>query len=135
MTKNRLYLILGLSCAVGYGWLFLVRYLMMRDDGLTLCFLKWTFGIPCPSCGSTRAVMLASQGNFLQAIQTNPLGLILAAWMVIIPIWIAIDLIRGEDSLYRFYRKFEQTVRIRWIAVLLIALILANWIWNIAKGI
>jgi hypothetical protein len=55
--------------------------------------------------------------------------------MVIIPIWIAIDLIRGEDSLYRFYRKFEQTVRIRWIAVLLIALILANWIWNIAKGI
>lgn len=55
--------------------------------------------------------------------------------MVIVPVWLLYDVISKKDTLYSNYRKFENTIKIRWVAIVLILLILANWIWNIQKGL
>ena len=70
-----------------------------------------------------------------EALLLNPLGIIMGSLMVILPVWLLYDLVTRKDTLYGNYQKFENTVRIRWVAIVLMLLIMANWIWNIQKGL
>ena len=42
------------------------------------CMFRRVTGHPCPTCGSTRMVLAAAQGRFLEAAAYNPLMLSLA---------------------------------------------------------
>ena len=55
--------------------------------------------------------------------------------MLILPFWVIYDVLAKKDTLYLNYRKFENTVRMRWVAIVLAILIISNWIWNIQKGL
>jgi hypothetical protein len=72
-------------------------------------------------------------GEWIEALYYNPLGILLAALMVTIPVWIAADLLLGTSSLLRVYRLTEQKLQSRPIAVTAILAIIANWIWNFVK--
>jgi hypothetical protein len=63
----------------------------------------------------------------------NPFGILSAAILLAVPVWLIYDLISKKQTLLDFYKKAEQTMSIRWIAILLVALVLANWMWNIYK--
>lgn len=135
MTRNRLYLLLGLGILAGYGWIVWFLYHGIPDNNFTPCIFKNVTGIACPSCGSTRSVLLLSHGNFTDALLTNPLGVFMAAIMLIAPFWLLYDVTLKKDILYTSYKKFEKIVRIKWVAITLIILILINWAWNIQKGL
>ncbi len=126
-------LIAGLA---GFVWL----GLHMQKDGLpadhvyTVCLIKQTTGVACPGCGNTRAMVSALHGDFEKAILFNPIGLLLLIVMVVTPLWIIIDLLSRNQSFYRFYIRTEQFLQKKTVAIPLIILILANWIWNIWKG-
>jgi hypothetical protein len=137
LKKNRLYLLfLGLSLA-GYGLLALKLYTgFLQDDRYSICLFKSVTGLPCPSCGTTRSVVLLLHGYILQSILLNPFGLILTAAMVIVPIWITGDLIFRKESFYHAYTKTDQFIGSqKWFFIPAIGLILANWVWNILKGL
>ena len=134
MSRNRLYLLLLLFILGGYGWL-AWNSLQNLQSTFTPCPIKNITGIPCPSCGTTRSILLLSQGRPMESLLLNPLGIIMGSLMVIVPVWLLYDLVTNKDTLYRNYQKFENTVKIRWVAIVLILLILANWIWNIQKGL
>ncbi|WP_417368492.1 DUF2752 domain-containing protein [Flavobacterium beibuense] len=135
MNRNKLYLILILLIAVGYCWLGWSLTQTNHNISFTPCPIKNVTGIACPSCGSTRSVSQIIQGNFADAFMLNPFGYIIALAMLIVPIWLLFDLISKKDTLYNGYKKFEQTLKIKWVAVVLILVTLANWIWNIYKGL
>jgi hypothetical protein len=63
------------------------------------------------------------------------MGLIVAAIMLLVPFWIAFDMIFKKDTLFRFYKKAEKIFQKRWVAIPAIMLIIGNWIWNIIKGV
>ena len=45
-----------------------------RQPGLpSLCPFRSVTGVPCPACGSTRAVMATVDGRWLDAVLLNPL--------------------------------------------------------------
>jgi Protein of unknown function (DUF2752) len=134
MSRNRLYLLIGTMIAAGYGWL-AYAWDKAHQDSFTPCLFKNVTGIACPSCGTTRSVLHIAKGHFAEAILINPLGLLMAALMVILPVWIVYDLAFKKSSLYNSYRKFEAVLKIKWIAILLAILIILNWIWNIQKGL
>jgi hypothetical protein len=124
------------GCLVGYGLIFFVRQQhMSHDTGLDVCLTKRLTGIPCPSCGSTRSVIALIEGDLTAPFRLNPLGYVIAVFLVVTPLWVATDLIRNADSLLVAYRKTEQLIRRRWIAVALMLLLLVNWVWNIIKGL
>ena len=132
LSRGRLYPLLLLLIAGGYLWL-LVSNDSSRAFGWTGCLIRYLFHIPCPSCGSTRAVQAAFHGEWLASLYYNPLGLLLAALMVVIPVWIVVDLLRGSSSFLRAYQATEQKLQ-RWpYAVTGIVAIIINWIWNIMK--
>ncbi|MCW4467826.1 DUF2752 domain-containing protein [Flavobacterium sp. MFBS3-15] len=134
MTRNRLYLITGVLLAAGYGWLLYAWDKAHRSD-FTPCIFKNTTGIACPSCGNTRSVLAVAHGDFADALLINPLGLLLALLMMALPFWIVYDLAAKKDTFYKSFRKFEQTAGIRWVAIVLVVLIILNWAWNIHKGL
>lgn len=135
-SRNTLYGLLIVTCSVGYGWLYFNSTKNATDTiSFEVCLLKYATNIPCPSCGSTRSVILLTQGNFIDGINLNPLGYLIAVILVVAPIWVASDLIMRRDTLFRFYQKIENYMRKPKYAVPLAMLVIVNWLWNIAKGL
>lgn len=137
MNKNKLYLFLLFACFVGYSWLLfsLQHEHEIQNQEFTVCLFKKVTTVPCPSCGTTRSVMQLSHGNFLSAILINPFGIIVGLIMIITPLWISYDFIQKKETFYTAYLKIETILRKRKVAIVLIVLVVANWIWNIKKNL
>ncbi|AXG74633.1 DUF2752 domain-containing protein [Flavobacterium arcticum] len=136
MNKKKLYLIITLGLIAGYSWL---TYILLQDNpkhsSMSACFFKNITGVPCPSCGNTRSILSLIKGNFNNAIFINPLGFIVAGIMFIFPFWLLYDISLKKNTLHKSYLYFEKTIKIKPIAIVLIILLIANWIWNIQKGL
>jgi hypothetical protein len=136
MSRNKLYSLLAISCLAGYTWLGINYWgFKSADSTIEMCIIKQATGIPCPSCGSTRSVEALLHGNVLEALKWNPLGFLLFVLLIILPIWIVFDVIGSKKSLHGFFKKSEKFLNKRLIAVIAVLLLLANWIWNIEKGL
>ena len=95
------------------------------------CPFKMLTGIPCPGCGGTRALIALLHGHLIEAIMTNPLSIVVIIFALIAPIWLFIDCYRDTDSLKRVMMNKWPT----WVIVIMAIIIIANWIWNICKGL
>lgn len=135
MTRNRLYLLSGSGVLAGYIWLLAVSRQTLNKPSFTPCIIKNATGIACPSCGGTRSVLLLSQGHLTDALLLNPLGIIIALIMLIVPFWILYDIVLKKNTLYTNFQKTEAILRNKWVAAILIILLLINWAWNIQKGL
>lgn len=141
MNKGKLYRWIGTACAAGYTWLF---YVMKPAPGFayeaaetptSVCLVKHVTSIPCPSCGSTRSVLAMLQGDWWGAILLNPMGYLIAAVLVIAPLWILFDILTKRSTLFHSYQRAECTIAKPSYAIPLLLLVAVNWIWNIVKGI
>jgi hypothetical protein len=76
----------------------IILYFGMRLNSLltsTICFIRGSLGIPCPSCGITRAYKLFFQGDLAGAFHMHPL--------FFIPIIIGILFLKKRmDLLYKY---------------------------------
>lgn len=135
-NSKRLYLFFLAACIAGYGWIF-YNFRGMQSGNLApdVCLIKRMAHIPCPSCGSSRAVLALVQGHFVQSFYINPIGFIIALIMLIAPIWILRDFTRTERTLLKFYQSIEVLLKRPTWSIPLLLMLLANWIWNIAKGL
>ncbi len=136
LTKARLYGLVMTLAAASYGLLVYLYHYVKGPVSVQVCPINRVTGIPCPSCGTARSIIMITQGDLYGSLMTNPLGFLAVFLLMVLPVWVASDLVRGRDSLYRSYTHVELwLVRNKWLAGLLVALIIANWIWNIAKGL
>jgi hypothetical protein len=115
------------------GWLVVsVRY----APQLTPCLFKLATDLPCPACGTTRAVAALWHGDWRSSWSINPLGFPALAGLVVAPIWQLCDWVRGSDSLPHALLQCESALRRRrWLLTILLATIGINWAWNILKGL
>ena len=94
--------------------------------GVTLCLVKRVFGVPCPMCGATRAVLLVLGGNVADAFAMQPL--VMTLLVLSGPVALA------AAFLPRFRRALAALARRPWAWALLAAAAAANWAWVIAHG-
>lgn len=97
--------------------------------------MKYITNVPCPSCGSTRAILSILHGEFSKGFYLNPLGYILILIILITPIWLIHDLLRNRSTLFVFYNRIEGIVRQKHVYIPLIIITCINWVWNIYKGL
>lgn len=135
MSKNKLYILIFIACFLGYSWLLFLKLAPVKNSGLdlTVCIFKRVTGLPCPSCGTTRAVSSLFSGEIVQSLFLNPFGILVAGTLVVSPIWIIWDAIAKRQSFYHFYIKIEKLIKKKEIAIPLIVVVLVNWGWNIYK--
>lgn len=125
-----------MSCIAGYIWLyFSLSNIETNRDAFDVCLIKHITNIPCPSCGSTRSLVSLTNGNFIEALLINPMGLIVAAIMSLAPLWTLSDLATSRKTLFEFYQKIETRLKKPQYSIPLILLVIINWIWNIIKGL
>jgi len=118
------------------AWLWLaaaVSALILRPLWLALapllpgCPFRLLTGVPCPSCGTTRAALALLQGRPLVALALNPLSALafsgFALGGVIAPLWVAL---RGPVP--DLPRPLPP-----WARVALLAVLAANWAWVIVR--
>lgn len=135
MKKSRLYLIVIIACFFGTLYLLYQINNSSNSDTFSVCPIKAVTGYPCPSCGTTRAVVFLSKGNIVSSIQQNPFGLIVGFCMLILPFWIGYDVLKKKATFYQFYIKTEAIIRKPKVALVLILIVILNWIWNLYKHI
>ncbi|WP_338409043.1 DUF2752 domain-containing protein [uncultured Flavobacterium sp.] len=134
MKKNKLYLFILVACFSGYSWLIFSTKISQQNK-FTPCVFKNITHLSCPSCGTTRAVIAVSKGDFLSALVINPFGLVVAGIMLVCPFWISYDYMLKKDSLHQFYLKSETILQKKKVYIPLLILVLLNWIWNINKNL
>jgi hypothetical protein len=96
---------------------------------LPACPLRTLTGVPCPTCGTTRAGLALVRGDILGALHFNPLatlaGLAFLLGGVLAPVWLAL----GRDV---------PDLPSRWplgLRIAVLGAIVANWIWLLATGL
>lgn len=97
-----------------------------RSSGrtFTVCQLqRWT-GRPCPTCGSTRAVLALSRGEFIEALVWNPL-VVLA--LCAAALWLTLRAATGRSLCLDADRA---GVRLLWALGALAVLLNWAWIWE-----
>lgn len=134
---QRIYVFLSIVCILGLTW---ILYALMTIDSnesqhINFCFFKQLTSIPCPSCGSTRAVVCLLHGDITQSLLLNPFGIISMSLFSTIMLLLTYDVLFKEQKLIAIYKATEKTLNKRPIAIGLIILVLSNWIWNIYKGV
>ena len=115
---------------------FLARLAAPLFASLPPCKFHEVFGIPCPSCGVTRAGLALANGKLLAALAFNPLFVIgigiLFGWSAcrVLEKW------RGEA--FGFWKKaaakfgsLEFNARQRWLRWAMIGAIFLNWLYLI----
>lgn len=95
------------------------------------CPFKFITGIPCPTCGITRAYAAVSHLDFAQALGLNPLMVI-----VLVGVWIW-GLVSFSGSVYRgrVPRISATGNAATAMRVFVVAAIAANWAYLIAAGV
>lgn len=135
MARTRLYSIIVIASLAGFAWITYLHTREFTNNEPTVCMIKSITSFPCPSCGSSRSVMLIMEGNYFAALKINPLGFFISFMLLVCPVWILVDTVMKRSSFLRFYQTMESLIRIKWVTIIMVALFAANWIWNIMKGI
>ena len=93
------------ACAAGYVWL--AASSMHAEEGVWRgCLFKQFFHIPCPACGSTRALIALCQGHWKESLLLNPNGVLLAVLKILFFVFIyGLDgfLSENASSLFSFF--------------------------------
>ena len=62
------------------------------------CWFKDHFGLPCPSCGMTRSVILSLHGDLTNAFTLNPAGpFLIAGFLLIVIVLLRLPLIGPRE--------------------------------------
>ncbi len=127
---------LSIACVAGYAWIGVQLYQdRFTDTPINACIVKHVTGIPCPSCGSTRSVLSILKGDFWNAAWWNPFGFLITIILLVVPVWLTVDYRSNRSSLFEFYLHAEAFLQRKYVAAFAILIVIANWIWNINKGL
>lgn len=136
MNRLQLYKLILFACLAGYAWIaILLFHSGYSVHDMDVCLIRKVTDTPCPSCGSSRAVLAIIHGDFLEALKLNPFGYLIAGILITSPLWIVRDLMSGGNSFLRFYNRVQHHIRNKWVAIPMIVLVIANWMWNVLKGL
>jgi hypothetical protein len=132
MSRIKLYSLVLVLSAAGFFWIG-YNYNKTKEEGIVVCPFRRVTGIPCPSCGTTEAIVMAAKGNILGALTINPLVSVASIMVTIFPLWVLFDLTFRRSSFLSFYRWIENKLRLKLFAVIAVSIVLAVWVWNIYR--
>jgi hypothetical protein len=108
---------------VGTWWL--RRFPEAPSSLIQPCLMRSLTGLPCPTCGGTRAMLALSRGSWLEALAANPLVTVGTFALAAGGVAALVVTVRP-----RWRRKCEASPGDgRRFALVLLAATVASWIW------
>jgi len=101
------------------------------------CAFRLRFGIPCPNCGMTRAVIVALHGEWLRAWRIAPGGpALVAGTLASAATLIALGIVRMRGGAPLVAKAGRQAPRIVYLCAALVLIIwFAGWIGAVAHAL
>ncbi len=120
---------------VGFFGLFALAGHYNIDMGrwLGYCGFKQRYGLPCPTCGMTTAVLAFAQGKIFKAFYIQPACALLCCVLVVIALLAFVTAVLGVY--FRFLEHFYADVKVRYIILALIVIIAAGWAVTLARAL
>ena len=106
-----------------------VKLLGLDRLGFTLCVFKAVSGLPCFTCGSTRALGRLASLDLPGALRMNPL-ITLAA--LVLPLWTLADLALLTRRSALGLEMSRRTSRV--LVILAVCALLLNWAYLVGAG-
>lgn len=94
-----------------------------------ICFSHEYLGVDCPGCGMTRAFILIVDGRWGESLHYHRLGIALYAFLVYQALYRLYCLARRPQAIPRTLLVLQ-----RFGPAMLIILLIANWLFNLAAG-
>ncbi len=118
----------SVALVVGWGGLVATAVYLEQRTGheVSLCLFRRITGLPCLTCGSTRAVLSLGAGDLAQALAHNPLVMLV---LTLVALSLVLRLALGREIHLALPLLLR---RLAW--VLVFAAALANWAYLIATG-
>ena len=98
-------------------------YPLWRDHLHVACPLFDLAGIPCPTCGATRAFVAAAAGRWVESLAWNPLA---GTAAMLLLLWLPAAALMAAGRLRPPAVPTELPIAVRWAIPLLIG---ANWVY------
>jgi hypothetical protein len=99
----------------------------VRPLPFEVCLIHRLTGVPCPTCGMTRAVCQAVHGRWADSVASHPAGVLVAAGFFAWMLWAGAEGWRGRLLAETWRRRATR------VLVVVIAVVsLANWIHVLA---
>jgi disulfide bond formation protein DsbB len=89
-----------------------------------VCFFQRHFGVPCPTCGMTRSVVLTLHGQLGTALRINPAGPLWVLAAIAVSGGLIVLEWRPEETTRRWVRRLAFAAGIGFLAVLA-----GHWVW------
>lgn len=102
----------------------LARFAAPLFDLLPACTFRAMVGLPCPTCGATRAGLALARGEWLTALAHNPLFVV---GLGVLSIWSLLSLLKklSGKTMFCEIRSWP------WLRGVAIGAILLNWLYLI----
>jgi hypothetical protein len=95
------------------------------------CGFEQKYGLPCPTCGITRAVLAFAGGRFLEAFYIQPAGALFCSLAVIGAFLAFLTAVFGVY--FRFLSRFFADIKFWYIILGLLIIICAGWTITLAR--
>jgi hypothetical protein len=109
----------------------MVMVIVLHLDRLpfSLCVFKAVTGVPCLTCGTTRALALLARLDLVGALAMNPL--VASGSLLLIP-WAVADLVLMPARRALALELSPAAARVARVAF--VAAVVLNWVWLVAAG-
>ena len=116
------------AAAIVATWLAgIVTFEALTPGELSLCHFKQVTGLPCPTCGTTRAVKSIATGRLMMGFAFNPM---MVTALALGFAWLALRVGFGRNVVLVLTRNQR---RAAWTLVGMA--VLANWAYLVARGV
>ena len=100
---------------------------------LGYCGFKQKYGLPCPTCGATTAVLAFAQGRIFEAFYIQPAAGLLCCVLVAAAVLALLIAVFGVY--FGFFGRFFAEVKVRYIILAVIVIIAAGWAVTLARAL
>jgi hypothetical protein len=131
-------LLAGLIFLLGLGTAGLLHWAAINDliniDRLVgPCGLKQKYGLPCPSCGMTTALIAFAKGQILEAFYIQPAAAVLYSLAVLALLFSLVIAVLGTD--FGLLRWLSERLKLRYIIIALLILVAGGWAVTLARAL
>jgi hypothetical protein len=92
------------------------------------CFFHHITGLPCPTCGATRAACQFLHGHFADSFRFNPLAFLAYCGIVIFDLYAAVVLLARAPRIRLVSLSPNES---RFVRAIVVAAFLSNWLYLI----